>query len=98
MKIRDQSSFVLDICTLGYDFAQREIDHLLWVATLRDSIDAHDPNFTIELILTGVSWALVSGIERDELEKTIPKLAPVIAELRIIIDSCTTVPGPFRLT
>ncbi len=82
VKIRDQSSFVLDICTLGYDFAQREIDHLLWVATLRDSIDAHDPNFTIELDPNRCQlgrW--LGGIERDELEKTIPKLAPVIAEL-----------------
>ncbi|MDI9419031.1 MAG: HAMP domain-containing protein [Firmicutes bacterium] len=82
LEIRDQSGFVLDICTLGYDFAQREIDHLLWVAALRDSIEARDPNFTIELDPTRCQlgrW--LGGDERKEMEAAIPGLAPIIAGL-----------------
>ncbi|MGB4267351.1 MAG: methyl-accepting chemotaxis protein [Limnochordia bacterium] len=82
LRIRDQSDFVLDMLTLGYDFSQREIDHLLWVAALRDSIEAHDPNFTIELDPTRCQlgrW--LGGEERKEIEADIPGLAPIIAEM-----------------
>jgi len=82
LAIRGQSDYVLDILSLRYDFAQREIDHLSWVATLRDYIDAHNPDFTIELDPNRCQlgrW--LGGEQRQEVEANIPELAPIIAEL-----------------
>lgn len=80
--IRDQNTVVLDTSDLIYDFAQREIDHLFWVSRLRDLIDARSPDFDIELDPTKCrlgQWLL--SPERAEIEKEIPGLAPIIAEL-----------------